>query len=481
MSLSISLTFLSIGVLFHFYYPGNYANSDTFSQFDQALNNSYMDWHPPLMAWTWSILLKITNLTASMFIFHTLLLFISAICWTFIFNKLLGFSFSLFIPFLILSPVITEYFSWVVKDVGFAYYMLLACGVLTLGVIKNKMSALLLATVFFLSFAALGTRLNGIFAIIPIVFFSSWFFFEKKKRKILKSVATTGIVMFGLFSCLHIFNYYFLSSKKCYPFQYIQRLDLIFISTAVGKNYFPARIKFLWEMYKGKDVSSNIIFGGKANNVMPDNYSCNYPNSSRKELTYAWITSIMENPFLYLKLRLKMFRSGLNYSGNTLRNLSFRTNKRERSMAKLMKDRSIFANLTFDNTSFKELNISRWPLIISNEVFYMVYLVPFHLTGGWFWFIFLFSEMIIGIFFVQDKNLRSIILLLSLSGILYLLPYYIILPVGNTRYIYWSVISGTFCFFFLFKGLRVKNSLSPTILYPLIFFFGLMIGLIRRM
>ncbi len=452
MSLSISLTCLSIGIIFHAYYPGNYSNPDMLSQFGQALNLSpYNDWHPPLMAWTWSILLKITNLTASMFILHTLILLASVICWTFIFNKLLGFRFSLFIPFLVLSPVITHFYSHILKDIGFAYYMLLACGVLTLGVIKNKISVLLLTTIFFLSFAALGTRLNGIFAIIPIVFFSSWFFFEKKKQKFLKSAVMTGIVMFGFVSCLHIFHY-ILNVRKSYPFQYVQKQDIIWISKTSGKNYLPESLGKLLEKHKNKDFR-----------LVPNNWEVFLPPGDMsaircrniydcRRLTYAWIVSIVENPSLYLHLRWRMFKAlfmGVSFPNNTL---SFIKVRKENRVVQRTKELSISANLHFDNTSFKGLSITHWFITVANQLFNAIYSPVYILTGGFFWFHFLFGEVLIGMFVIQDKRLRTIILLLSSSGILYLLTYFFVVPAVPPRYLYWSIISGSFCVFFVIKG-----------------------------
>ena len=445
ISLSIALICLSVSILFHAYYPGQYTNGDTVSQFSQAINNSYKMWHPPLMAWTWSILLKMTNLTASMLIFHTLLLFVSAICWTFVFNKLLGFRFSLAIPLLIISPIINSVFGQVLKDAGFAYYMLLACGVLALGIVKKKISILLLITIFCLSFLALGTRSNGLFAIIPIIFLSFWFFFEKTKWKTLKSVTITGIVMLGILFCLHIFNYYILNAEKCYTFQYTQRQDLILISVISEKNYFPESLKILWKRTKNKNFKQSGKFVVPFDDVIAYPV-CGQSYDIQKQLNYAWIVSIVENPVLYLKLRWKMFKA-------TIENFSFVgfnlfKRKAKNKTVRQMKDLSMSANLNFGN-SFKGLNITQSCIIIFTLFCIAGHRIAYFFTGGWFWPMLLLSELVIGLFIVQDKRLKTIILLLSSSGILYLLPYYIVIPLPGSRYLYWSIISGSFCFFFV--------------------------------
>ena len=63
---SIIFVIFSIYISFSSYYPGVYT-ADSVDQLGQAINENFTPWHPPLMAWVWSKLIKITGYDDSMF------------------------------------------------------------------------------------------------------------------------------------------------------------------------------------------------------------------------------------------------------------------------------------------------------------------------------------------------------------------------------------------------------------------------------
>jgi hypothetical protein len=50
-------------------FPG-VANDDSNSQYAQAVDQHFNDWHPPIMAWLWSIFRLLADGNGSMFCFH---------------------------------------------------------------------------------------------------------------------------------------------------------------------------------------------------------------------------------------------------------------------------------------------------------------------------------------------------------------------------------------------------------------------------
>jgi hypothetical protein len=58
---------LTAGLLMLCYWPG-IMTWDPIEQYDQAVRNSYADWHPPIMAWIWHFLIPIYPGTAPMFV-----------------------------------------------------------------------------------------------------------------------------------------------------------------------------------------------------------------------------------------------------------------------------------------------------------------------------------------------------------------------------------------------------------------------------
>ena len=52
-------------------FPGM-GNHDSEVQYAQAVSGHFTDWHPPIMAWLWSILLLMKDGTGLLFVFHVL-------------------------------------------------------------------------------------------------------------------------------------------------------------------------------------------------------------------------------------------------------------------------------------------------------------------------------------------------------------------------------------------------------------------------
>src|SRR5262249_7858281 len=50
-------------------FPG-VANDDSASQYGQAVDQRFNDWHPPIMAWLWSIFRLLADGNGPMFCFH---------------------------------------------------------------------------------------------------------------------------------------------------------------------------------------------------------------------------------------------------------------------------------------------------------------------------------------------------------------------------------------------------------------------------
>lgn len=61
------LVLLTAGMLMFSYWPG-IMTWDPIEQYDQAVQNSYADWHPPIMAWIWHLLIPIAPGTAPMLV-----------------------------------------------------------------------------------------------------------------------------------------------------------------------------------------------------------------------------------------------------------------------------------------------------------------------------------------------------------------------------------------------------------------------------
>ena len=61
---------------------------------------------------------------------------------------------------------------------------------------------------------------------------------------------------------------------------------------------------------------------------------------------------------------------------------------------------------------------------------------------GWFWLILLLVELWVGLIIMRYARCGLLIVMLSASGLLYILPYFIVAPASDFRYLYWGSVSG---------------------------------------
>lgn len=454
IKLYLLLLILSFGAVFYAYFPGHYSN-DSRTIFFQVLNFNFNDWHTPFMAFTWGILLKLTNLPESMFIIHTLILLIGGIFWVLITHKISSFL-PIFVPLLILSPIITNFSAWIIRDVGFAYYMLLVHGIIILSIIQNKISRKVLATVFCLLFCSFATRTNGIFSLIPITFLSIICYYKTRPsipstKFLLKSSIGTIIVIATIVLGNHIFCYYILDVQKRYPFQYIKLFDLAGISYYSNCEHFPDYIKNL-DYYNFQVMldtyKSSVIKKRRGTHFFwtstgePPLLPRLFKPSLQKDLTSTWINAISKHPRAYLKHKWEIFN--ILMSKGIKKHYTGIPNKESRD--KLFKNK-----VNFNEINFAPLNIIRKYMTKTNK---MVQHSVLHL--GWFWLMVSIAQFLMALLVIKNKDIKIIILLLSSSAILYIIPYFFIAPAGDFRYLYWSTIAISISSLFIMQWIKIR-------------------------
>ncbi len=459
---SIVLTFLAVYIIVCAFFPGVY-DVDTSFQLQQAMSGSYRDWHSPLMSYFWSALIKLTGLTEVLFIFHSVILLVSGICWVLVFNKL-GFG-KILIPIFLASPIVTSLSGFVIKDVGFAYSMLLSCGILAFSIVNQEqinrkviwsMYIVSLGVLFYavgvrvngplgVLFYAVGVRVNGIFSAVPIIFLIiQTIIMNRTNYGMWKTYAISTVYTLLIVSVMMIgiqfFYYKIINAKKTYHTQYILLFDLAGISAISNNDYFPAYIRTsdkhdiqsINNAYKKtKGVADNMFYSKQK--LIP----LNKDKKLQKKLRLAWINALLKEPLAYLKHRWSLF----NYLMLSSPHIGIFQNNENRDLifesTEVPKIARHFHKINFPGDASIKNFVGKSNLKVQGSF----------LTLGWFWFILLFIEFIVGILFVRNKYFQSVILLLSSSGILYIYPYFFIVPASHFRYLYWGVISASICFF----------------------------------
>ena len=440
------------------------------AQLKQAISGSYEDWHPPMMAWFWSILIKLTGVVESLFIFHCLVLLASGIVWILILKKLHSpFFILLAIPLLFASPIVTVHSGMIWKNVGFAYVMLLSCGLLSLCIIKKRYSVFILTIMFLFLIYSFGIRLNGVFAIIPIVFFLIQKIVLKRGGRIASyktnviSLALSITILFAAGVGIQFFYYKILDTKKIYITQYILFSDIIGVSAMTGHDYLPDYVKNspsynrqkTIDVYKlSMDITGNLDFlffyqDRKTNQLK---IPLHKDAKSERELKAAWFRVVLNHPLLYLKNRWVFFNSlmsrGVIYPGEMFR-------------------RDVLRKVRFMSSNFPEKYKHPAYQIQGHEMikkFVEKNSDIYFLRIGWLWFTLLLVGMGLGLFFIKDRYLRPIIMIVSTSGFLHMAHYFFITQASDFRYLYWPTLAGSITFVLI--ALWFYKTLKRRIVHP---------------
>lgn len=429
------------------FFPGVYTH-DSANQLKQSLTENYLDWYPPLMAWFWSVLIKATGYIESLLIFHLLLLMAGAIFWARILVCLrIGLS-ALIIPAFLVSPVVINFSGVIWKDVGFAFSLFLCCGIVGLAFVEKYISVSRSIFVISLLTYAFGVRSNGIFALFPIAFFLSWLIVTNYKPafsrtgKITFATTSSIFLLAVLVAGVQIFSYQTIKTEKHYPVQYIELYDIAGVSSISGFDYFPDYIKNLPDhnlqrISEGyaKSISlgnaNNLIFPnqGESASLIPRNTDANL----QRQLRASWIKAILKEPSAYLQHRLAVV--------DFLMSKGFYSSEGPQSSD----DRkSVFeANLV----EYKTMGISEinFPGEAGAKEFFsdsIAWAQGSFLYIGWFWLILLLVELWVGLIIMRYARCGLLIVMLSASGLLYILPYFIVAPASDFRYLYWGSVSG---------------------------------------
>lgn len=140
-------------------------------QYQQAVDNAYEDWHPPLMAWVWRRLAFIVPGPAPMLLLQLLLYWagIALIAWWAHRRGQRGLAIAIACAGWLPAPLALT--GVVVKDVLMAGFMLLSTGLLLcrMNIRGSGFRAVMTAASILCLFIAAALRLNAVFACLPLL------------------------------------------------------------------------------------------------------------------------------------------------------------------------------------------------------------------------------------------------------------------------------------------------------------------------
>ncbi|OEE68513.1 hypothetical protein A1OS_12690 [Enterovibrio norvegicus] len=438
------ITFLSVSVFFILvfaFYPGVYTN-DSADQLSQAISLNFSDWHPPLMSMLWAELNTLFSGYSSLFIFIIFLLSAGLYLISLSLFLLERSKIALVIPLVLLSPYVVNFVGVVWKDVLYAALSLLSLGSLFLAIVLKsgkKMTVILGGAAIIISAFAFGVRTNGLFMMLTVVFMV---FNSLRDKNANKSKIALNTIVVSIMSVLCI---WLISASgnpdKRYPIQYLQVFDLVGISVFEQRELFP---EYLLNStgYDFDEIASqyntSLKTTGNANGIVflrendsPSLLTLTVDENELDELRKYWIITILENPISYMKHRFQLIEFFLN-SG--FYSLQYPNTDKERH--DLFSKFNIEVNSDIHETE-KRTVLQR--ALLSNSIF----LYDHDLMKGLYIIVFCLTIFFITVPFYRRNLVLKLVCLLTLSSIMYFVPYLIVLPASDFRYLYWPCLATT--------------------------------------
>ena len=198
--LIIAIVALGFALVAYAYWPGVMID-DARWQYQQAVDNSYEDWHPPLMAWAWRRLAFIMPGPAPMLLLQLLLYWagIGLIAWWACRRGQRGLAVAIACAGWLPAPLALT--GTVLKDVLMAGFLLVSSGLLLCRTVVRSdglRAAMMVASVLCL-FTAAALRLNAVFACLPLLLAALPPLFSRTLPRLVAStmVAVAALLMTG--------------------------------------------------------------------------------------------------------------------------------------------------------------------------------------------------------------------------------------------------------------------------------------------
>ncbi|MFJ5834514.1 GtrA family protein [Streptomyces sp. NPDC093089] len=416
----------AVSVVFH---PG-YFSSDSLVQLREALGETPMhDWHPPVMALLWKVLIDSTGAVSAMAALQAAVLWASLWLLAVLVWKRSGSrGLSLAMLAVGLAPHVVTFTGVVWKDVHMAYVLLAACAVALLarelpsGRARTRW-ALLLVGVLFLAYAVL-VRKNAFPAVIPVFVLLVLALWPAPGRR--RWLVATGVLVAVTAGANTAVNAVAdpLPSRQ---YAQIPLDDLVHVLTpaqvrtaadrAGADPAFRDGLATAAATCQSKKIPSDAYFHCYRRDIAPD------PLSPRNvdAMVEMWTQQMPQHWKGYAEYRLQLFAKLLFQS-----NYPFQDGTRARPADQ--------PDAIVDTPSNEMLRTT-----LRSYVLGFVRDLPF-LFQGWFW---LALSLVLALRRRWTGPYTRELRLLGASSVLYVLAYLPTSPESNYRYVYWPAIAGT--------------------------------------
>lgn len=282
---------------------------DAMNQYQAALAGVYSDHHPPAMSLLWHYLNLLYAGPGLLFALHLTLLYSAAAIFIYIFRTS---KFKWWYVVFPLIPNMLAYTVFIVKDASFVYTYLLAGAIISLLIVQrqSKFKIPLLALCLLLLFYGTAAKFQARYLLI---FFTLGIGYCYDYKFALKNIMVGIALCAALLGAMFAFNSYMVpNAQQQHTWQWVKLYDLSGISLELDKPMYPefikhnpnfdfARIKQQFDPQKVDDL----VFGSDAPLRGGDNAI------DRDTLWHYWFNTLKQHPWLYLKVRFKVWSYNL--------------------------------------------------------------------------------------------------------------------------------------------------------------------------
>lgn len=392
------------------FYPG-WMSEDSFSQYLDAKNGIYHDWHPVTLAWWWRILLPISNGPQVILIQNLLAYWIG---WYLLTRRceISSGKLAAFLPVFGLWPGVFFPLGHIWKDIFFTTHVFLSWAIIFSAAEGRRLNWIERITILFSLALAVGAKPNGM-VVLPFI---AYYWISKENRisgarKWHRFAAVFGLTLI-IASIPQAINST-LEIRHRAPTQYIQTHDLLAISVATNQVIFPTYIR---EKIGDNPTTLRPLYEAASNNRLfysteIDSVFTTDENNLR-QLRNLWIDSIVDHPAIYLQHRwnvlMSLLRVGEHYAAYVVD----------------PKPEANRAGVPFRPTVVRD---ALWSSLVSTPWMYYPWVYGFALAGGW-------------IFLLLIRQWQTPATLISLSAFAFLAPHFFIAPASDYRYLHYAIL-----------------------------------------
>ncbi|WP_153950304.1 hypothetical protein [Cupriavidus sp. U2] len=269
---------------------------DSVTQYRSAMAQSYADSHPPIMSYVWHLCLSVVSGPQSLLVLHLILLVAGIFVWQL---NLVSSRFSLLVPAMFFLPWIINFAGVLWKDVGMAFSLLIASGLLFNPERRRGLALLGLPFLFY----AFAVRHNAILATAPLLFLASMFHLRRPSVILGFLIAVVTSVAFWGFS--NVVSYHVLKAERKHYETLLMGDEIAKISAETRQNLLP------WIKQADLDACTQFpILYERALCFIDRGYdpSGSLVSSQSFEVTHKlWRETVLANPWLSIKMRWEAF------------------------------------------------------------------------------------------------------------------------------------------------------------------------------